>query len=1080
MKPITEEMNCTTCGGPLASGPFGLRCARCVLSLVEEVGSEEDSYVAELFPELHLEGQVAKGGFGAVYRAEHRRMRRTVALKFLDTLLARNPEAVSLFEQEMISVGGLDHPGIVRAHDAGERDGHWYIVMEFVDGMDCGALVRKHGHLPVAESCEIIRQAAVALGHAHGKGLVHRDVKPGNVMVSKGTEETKETKETEDVASVFFVPLVPASVKVLDFGLAGLAVVPVFSQPATTGGSTLFLGTLEYISPEQIESPDKVDARADLYSLGATLWRLLTGKTPHGGATPEMSLFVAMKRITSEPVPSLATVRPDLPKPLIQLCDAMLSLDREKRPASAAEVAHLLEPWCAGAELPRLFTDGPLEEKPFVFPKKNRRPLWGAAAAVLVAAGIGVAAFLAGNAAPPPVPPAPTAPGLEGTAVFSEKVARFHDIPAQNMPRLLSTEWVVEREHLSTQQLTKVDTARLRSDGRLMWINTGDTLVIEPGADGKREELKNLGGLHKFGVQPETGNLVWTRISHPDDLAIGRILLDGTKLAPLAPDFSKEGPEEARRAMKAERLARGYHDGCAYPWGIAFVTENTVPPGSGLRPGDVLYADEGHRDLYAFIRPLPFTKGTDPGLWKFRFDSDEPAQRLGSLSGTKEDSNYPLDVTVSRHGVFLLNRTATHPYGKAVPTDTNARVLRWESSGFKPCTTDQPIFSPAGIAADPLSADLFVLDGGNIVQPGVVEQRVLRLRPAGPDRYTVEPFARKFRGFSYCGLQITDDGQRMVITDEKLASVVVLKREAIEPTPGDDAQNRIAETPLAFPGWQYVRWLHHQSKFASPRFAPGTGVLYCSEKRLRLVPSPGEGAVDFFDKSLLDAPTFSGVSLTGHVAWTRMTDRKSPSIGRATTDRAMLEPLKFADEAPPLPGSFAFVTEANLPASTALRPGDALVAGSRNPEHAESTSGVWRFRFDNDEAPARLVAISDAAVNDVTLSKAGVFLLTDSGLQRWDGTTLHPVTTSEALHGPIALAADPLSSDLFVLEKQRLLRLRPTAPDSYTTEVLTEAIIDGVPAGLCSAQTESGCSWETTAAGRPGRWRERTKMTKGR
>ena len=96
MESLTEEMTCRTCGGPLASGPFGLRCARGVLSLVEDAGSEEDCYVAELFPELHLEGQVAKGGFGVVYRAEHRRMRRTVALKFLDTRFSDRPNVTCL------------------------------------------------------------------------------------------------------------------------------------------------------------------------------------------------------------------------------------------------------------------------------------------------------------------------------------------------------------------------------------------------------------------------------------------------------------------------------------------------------------------------------------------------------------------------------------------------------------------------------------------------------------------------------------------------------------------------------------------------------------------------------------------------------------------------------------------------------------------------------------------------------------------------------------------------------------------------------------------------------------------------
>jgi serine/threonine protein kinase len=760
--PIHDDMTCQTCDGPLTSGPFGSRCARCVLSLVDQMENVEDSYVSELFPELRLEAQVAKGGFGAVYRAEHRRMRRTVALKFLDTLLARRPEAVALFEQEMISVGGLDHPGIVRAHDAGERDGHWYIIMELVEGMDCGSLVRKHGTLPVAESCEIIRQAAVALHHAHGKGLVHRDVKPGNLMVSRGKDQADPSDQPDRTDLV----------KVLDFGLAGLAVAPVFSQPVATVGSTLFLGTLEYISPEQIESPTTVDARADIYSLGATLWRLLTGKTPHGGASPEMSLFVQMKHITSEPVPSLATARPDLPKPLIHLCDAMLSLDREKRPASAAEVAHLLEPWCAGAELSRLFTGGRLEEKPFVFPKKNRRPLWIAAAAAAIIA-VTATIFPTKKTAVPGPPP------LEGSAVFSDAVARFHDIPPQNMPRLLSAEWEVESEHLSTSPFTKLVQARLRPDGRLMWIYTNDTFSIKPRAGEKWEEVNQVNGIAHLNVQPETGNIVWTPTTHPDDLVIHRILADGTKLAPIGPDFSKEAFAEGRAAMKAKRFAKGDKDGCASFRGMAFVTASNLPPGSGLSAGDVLYADEGHRDLTTVPNPLTLSRETSPGLWKFRFDSDAPAQRLGSLSPrwVKDQTNFPQDTTVSRHGVFLLNRNNTTISGQVIPSDFKARVFRWEPGGFHPCTTDQPILSPAGIAADPLSADLFVLDGGSIVQPGVVEQRILRLRPAGPDQYTVETFARKFRGFSFCGIQITPDGQRMVITDERLVAVVVLKRK---------------------------------------------------------------------------------------------------------------------------------------------------------------------------------------------------------------------------------------------------------------------------------------------------------------
>ena len=365
------------------SGPLGVQCPQCAFAFAEVPEDEAAAHAAELFPELEVEAKIAQGGFGAVFRAQHRRMKRTVALKFLDTLLARSPDAVALFEQEMISVGGLNHPGIVTAYDAGERDGQWYLLMEYVDGMDCGALVRKHATLPVAESCEIIRQAALALHHAHGFGMVHRDVKPGNMMVSsggglveEGTERTQGTEAVPLVPIVLSVPLASSTVKVLDFGLAGLAVAPVFGAPAPNGGTTRFLGTLEYTAPEQIESPQEVDARADIYSLGATLWRFLTGRTPHPGSG-EMSLFGHMKHITSNAVPSIATVRQDLPKPLVQLCNSMLALRPSERPCTAAEVARLIEPWCAGAELSRLFTDGPLEEKPFVFPKKNRRAFVG-------------------------------------------------------------------------------------------------------------------------------------------------------------------------------------------------------------------------------------------------------------------------------------------------------------------------------------------------------------------------------------------------------------------------------------------------------------------------------------------------------------------------------------------------------------------------------------------------------------------------------------------------------------------------------------------------------------------------------
>ncbi len=755
---LEPSCQCSECGGPLASGPFGLRCARCVLSLVSEPENDEHARVAELFPELRLERKVARGGFGAVFRAEHRRMRRTVALKFLDTVLARSPEAVALFEQEMITVGGLDHPGIVRAHDAGERDGQWYILMEFVDGEDCGELVRKHGALPIAESCEIIRQAAAALHHAHGQGLVHRDVKPGNIMVARADQTDGSDRTDRSPAG---------TVKILDFGLAGLAVAPVFGAPVATGGTTRFLGTLEYTAPEQIEDPANVDARADIYSLGATLWRLFTGKTPHPGSA-EVSLFVHMKRITSEPVPSLATVRQDLPKPLVQLCDRMLSLDRDKRPATAEEVARLIGPWCAGAELPRLFTNGPLPEKPFVFPKKNRRPLWAAAAALVAIAGVG--AFLA----QPPVPNAPS----PNRPLFPAAYFEAQKLSPDNGPRLFSEAW--EPESASYGDTVK-QYGRLTPDGAVLSV---DALLDDSIRHWDRRKTiaafslpEKRPAIYALGVAPD-GHIVWALPKEKTGLHIGRARPDGTLLPALRYDFGAEFGlglyEMGRKALIKMNLPVA--DG--EPRGFAFVTPENLPANTGLQPGDVIVADYGQREFSAGIQNVTgISMGkiwSIPGLWRFRLDDDAPVRRLAKAS----PEVMPLDVTVSKHGVFIIDRAFHNPDGESDdPRHLTDHVWRWDLTGWHSCTTDVPLLTPCGIAADPLSADLYVLCGEESITRSSDRQSLLRLTPAGPDRYTVTPLVTRLGKADRGGIAFSYDGKRMILTDSGNRVIVVLKRK---------------------------------------------------------------------------------------------------------------------------------------------------------------------------------------------------------------------------------------------------------------------------------------------------------------
>src|SRR4051812_17497470 len=187
--------------------------------------------------------KLATGGMGAVYRARHVELGKVVALKVLP---AADLSEVSLarFKNEMRAIGRLHHPHIVTAHDAGDVDGVHYLAMELVDGVDLARLVGRHGRLPVPDACEAVRQAALGLQHAFEKGLVHRDVKPSNLMLARG-----------------------GRVQVLDLGLAR-ACEDSPSERLTSKGA--MLGTADYLAPEQWEHPHAADTRADIYSLRCT------------------------------------------------------------------------------------------------------------------------------------------------------------------------------------------------------------------------------------------------------------------------------------------------------------------------------------------------------------------------------------------------------------------------------------------------------------------------------------------------------------------------------------------------------------------------------------------------------------------------------------------------------------------------------------------------------------------------------------------------------------------------------------------------------------------------------------------
>jgi formylglycine-generating enzyme required for sulfatase activity/WD40 repeat protein/serine/threonine protein kinase len=324
---------------PVEPDPFadetGLRRAQelvLVIGMEPDVGARDHRAELGRIGPYELLEKLGEGGMGAVYKALHSSLEKVVALKVLprDRL---TPQAISRFKREMKAVGKLDHPNIVRATDAGEADGDHFLVMEFVEGVDLAELLRRVGPLPAAEACELVRQAAVGLQHAHQRGMVHRDIKPNNIMLAWSDEHA------------------PA-VKVLDMGLALLneQTAPTHGDLTTTGQ---MMGTLEYMSPEQGLDTHNVDIRADIYSLGATLYKLLCGKSPFSDErynTPG-KLMVAL---ATETPPSIGTLRADLPAGLIALVDRMLAREPALRPATPADVAQALAPFATGADLSRL------------------------------------------------------------------------------------------------------------------------------------------------------------------------------------------------------------------------------------------------------------------------------------------------------------------------------------------------------------------------------------------------------------------------------------------------------------------------------------------------------------------------------------------------------------------------------------------------------------------------------------------------------------------------------------------------------------------------------------------------------
>lgn len=272
----------------------------------------EEEVREALAPHYILEKELGRGGMGAVYLARDVQLDRPVAIKFLPPDLAARPDLRARFLQETRTAASFSHPNIVPVHAVEERDKVLCFVMGYVDGETLSRRIQRAGPLPVGDAVRLLQEAAWALSYAHGRGIVHRDVKPDNILIDRGSGRAMIT----------------------DFGIS--------RSQETTGGLTMvgeLIGTPQFMSPEQATG-ENVDGRSDLYSLGVVAFYALTGRFPFDASSTQGFLAAHI----TKPAPSVASLRPELPASLSSAIDRLLEKDPARRFQTGEELAEQLDP----------------------------------------------------------------------------------------------------------------------------------------------------------------------------------------------------------------------------------------------------------------------------------------------------------------------------------------------------------------------------------------------------------------------------------------------------------------------------------------------------------------------------------------------------------------------------------------------------------------------------------------------------------------------------------------------------------------------------------------------------------------
>jgi hypothetical protein len=279
-----------------------IRIGEAEYKLIKEPGDVE---LRDLLSKYEVQEKIGEGGMGIVYKANQRSMNRVVALKILSPKYSSKQRFVDQFIKEARAAGALNHPNIIQVHDVGTENDIHYFSMEYVEGATCMQILRDQGQFKVGEALEIIRQTAKALDYAHSQRLIHQDIKPDNIMVGQNNQ-----------------------VKLADLGIS-----KTFDEVESEEGPKRVMGTPHYMAPEAALGK-KIDHRVDIYSLGATLYHLLTGKTPYNGT----SATEVLKAHVMDPLPAIEDINPEVPQDVCALVERMVAKKADDRYQSAAEV----------------------------------------------------------------------------------------------------------------------------------------------------------------------------------------------------------------------------------------------------------------------------------------------------------------------------------------------------------------------------------------------------------------------------------------------------------------------------------------------------------------------------------------------------------------------------------------------------------------------------------------------------------------------------------------------------------------------------------------------------------------------